>query len=39
VAWLGEQWRDPARRALWIEAGVSCLIVFGSALLAYLRKL
>jgi small conductance mechanosensitive channel len=36
VLWLGEQWRDPARRALWIEVGVGCLMVFGSGLLAYL---
>jgi moderate conductance mechanosensitive channel len=36
VAWLNGEWRDPYQRALWIEVGVSCLIVFGAGLLGYL---
>jgi moderate conductance mechanosensitive channel len=31
--WLAGEWRDPARRALWLEVGVSCLIVLGSGIL------
>ena len=36
VAWLKGEWRDPYQRALWLEVGVSCLIVFGAGLLGYL---
>jgi small conductance mechanosensitive channel len=36
VAWLQEQWRDPDQRALWLGLGVSCLIVFGCGIVAYL---
>jgi small conductance mechanosensitive channel len=36
MAWLEEQWRDPDRRALWLELGISCLVVLGSGIVAYL---
>jgi moderate conductance mechanosensitive channel len=33
VAWLSGEWRDPYQRALWIEVGASCLVVFGAGIL------
>jgi small conductance mechanosensitive channel len=36
VAWLEGEWRDPNQRALWLEVGVSCLVVFGAAIVAHL---
>jgi small conductance mechanosensitive channel len=35
VAWLKGEWQDPYQRALWIEVGVSCLIVFGAGIVGY----
>ena len=35
VAWLKGEWRDPYQRALWLEVGVSSLIVFGAGILGY----
>jgi small conductance mechanosensitive channel len=35
VAWLSGEWRDANQRALWIEVGASCLVVFGAAILAH----
>jgi small conductance mechanosensitive channel len=32
---LRAEWRDPSRRGLWIEAGISCLAAFGLGALAY----
>ena len=35
MTWLQSEWRDPSRRGLWIEAGVSCLAAFGLGIVAY----
>jgi small conductance mechanosensitive channel len=35
MTWLQAEWRDPSRRGLWIEAGVSCLAAFGLGIVAY----
>ena len=32
VSWLAAEWRDPGRRARWIEVGISCLVVFGTGI-------
>jgi moderate conductance mechanosensitive channel len=34
--WLAGEWRDPDRRALWIQVAVSCLVVIGSGILVAL---
>src|SRR5690606_17354428 len=33
--WLQAEWRDPARRALWLEVGVAGLVVLGLGTVAY----
>jgi moderate conductance mechanosensitive channel len=35
VTWLQSEWRDPSRRGLWTEVGVSCLVAFGLGIVAH----
>jgi small conductance mechanosensitive channel len=35
VSWLQSEWRDPSRRGLWTEVGITCLVAFGLGIVAH----